>query len=252
MTIRSKLALLGCTLFAVSALSACGGGDTADSLNLGSAQARFINAAPGSPSLTLYRKGNYETSAGVQAYEGTSKYYDTPSVTSDWAIHDSTVGTVLATTSLNTENATNYTLVALPDGTGYKLMTISDPYDKPVDSNRARVRILNGSPLTGTYDVYITPPGTDLATVSPNMASVASQAAVPASGANSVFIGSGTYQVRLTPAGSKTAFYSASMTVGDDDDELLISLPSDDGLNVQLLDVRHGSTQDNLLIANTL
>lgn len=250
-SLRSKFALLGASLLAAAALTACGGGDTEESLNVGPAQARFINLTPGSPDMTLYRKGEYETSAGVLSYEESSKYYDTVTATSDYEVRNATNGSTLATASVRTENATLYTMLALPDGaTAYKLVTISDPYDKPVDSNRARLRIVNNSPISGSYDVYVTPPGTDLATVSPQMSAVAYQTANPASGANSVFIGSGTYQIRLTPTGSKTAFFSGSFSLGNDDDELFVTLPTDDGLGVKILDVRHGDTQADSEILN--
>ena len=133
-----KLAILAGTTLA---LTACGGDDVAQALNLGAPQARFANAVQGSQTLALYRKGDPQTSAGTQSYEGASKYFDTVNATSTWDVRDAAAGTELGTTSMRVENATRYTIVALPgSGTMYNLLQISDPYDNALTSN-ARVRI---------------------------------------------------------------------------------------------------------------
>jgi len=248
MNFLSKVALFGST---VLALAACGGGDTAESLNIGPGQVRFVNAAPGSPSLALYRKDDMENEAGVQAYEGASKYYDTVNVTSDWSARDAITGTQLAVTSMRVENGTLYTLVALPgSGGAYKLLQISDPYNKPLDSDRARVRIVNGTPEVGSFDVYITAVGADIGSATPAMAGVAGQMPSPASGSDSFMIGDGTYQIRLTGAGSKSVFFSGTFKLGNDDDVLLITLPGAASGEVKILDIPAGKTQSNTEILN--
>jgi len=128
-----KLALLAGTALA---LTACGGDDVAQALNLGAPQARFVNAVPNSPTLALYRKGEVQGDAGTQGYEGASKYFDTVNVTSTWDVRDAAAGTVLGTMSMRAENATRYTIVALPgSGTMYNLLQISDPYSNAATSN---------------------------------------------------------------------------------------------------------------------
>ncbi len=244
-----KLAILASTAFA---LTACGGNDVAQALNLGAPQARFVNAVPGSQTLALYRKGDLQTSAGTQGYEGASKYFDTVNVTSTWDVRDAAAGTELGTTSMRVENETRYTIVALPGpGTMYNLLQISDPYGNAVTSN-ARVRIVKGDSVEGTMDVYVTAPGADISGMTPTMAAVASQSPSPASGADSYSLASGIYQIRLTSAGTKTVFFSGALNVGDHDDVLLVTLPTSDGLGVKVLDIPSGSDEANSDIANSL
>ena len=249
MNFHLKLALLASTALA---LTACGGDEVAQALNLGAPQARFVNAVPGSPALALYRKGELQGDAGTQGYEGASKYYDTVSVTSTWDVRDASAGTELGTTSLRAENATRYTIVALPSaGSMYNLLQISDPYGNAVSAN-ARVRVVNGAAAAGTMDVYITTPGADLASATPTMTSVGSQSASPASGADSYSLAGGVYQVRLTTAGTRTVFFSAALTIGDHDDVLLVTLPTSDGAGVKILDIPSGTNESNSELANTL
>ena len=249
MNTLSKLAILAGTALA---LAACGGSDVAQALNLGAPQARFVNAVPGSPILALYRKDDLQESAGTQGYEGASKYFDTVDVTSTWDVRDAAAGTELGTTSMRAENATRYTIVALPgSGTMYNLLQISDPYSNAVTSN-ARVRIVKGDTVKGTMDVYITAPGADISGTAPTMAAVAGQAPSPASGADSYGLASGIYQVRLTSAGTKTVFFSGALNVGDHDDLLLVTLPTSDGLGIKILDIPSASGESNTDIANSL
>jgi hypothetical protein len=244
-----KIAILAGSVFA---LTACGGDDVAQALNLGAPQARFVNAVPGSPALALYRKGEVQSSAGAQAYEGASKYYDTVNVTSTWDVRDAANGTQLGTTSMRVENETRYTILALPgSGTMYNLLQISDPDSNATDA-KARVRIVNGNAATGSMDVYITSPGADISGATPTMAAVANQAPSPATGANSTSLASGIYQVRLTTAGTKTVFFSGVLSIGDHDDVLLVTLPTSDGSGVKILDVPSASDESNVDIANTL
>ncbi len=153
---------------------------------------------------------------------------------------------------MRAENATRYTIVALPgSGTMYNLLQISDPYGNAVTSN-ARVRIVKGDSVEGTMDVYVTAPGADLSGATPTMTAVASQAPSPASGTDSYSLASGVYQIRLTATGSKTVFFSGTLGVGDHDDLLLVTLPTSDGLGVKILDIPSGSGASNSDIANSL
>ena len=248
-TTLSRLALLATTALA---LTACGGNDVAQALNLGAPQARFVNAVPNSPALALFRKDAVQGEAGTQGYEGASKYFDTVNATSTWDVRDAAAGTELGSTSMRAENATRYTIVVLPgSGTMYDLLQISDPYSNAVTSN-ARVRIVKGDAVEGTMDVYITAPGANISGATPTLAAVANQAPSPASGADSYSLASGIYQVRLTLAGTKTVFFSGALDVGDHDDLLLVTLPTSDGLGVKILDVPSASGESNADIANSL
>lgn len=251
-----RTTLLAGAAIATLALTACGGGGSdgiGDQLNLSSPSARIVNAMPGDPTLVLYRNSDEQTDAGTPTYEESSKYFETVTATSTWSVRDAATGLQIGSTSVDASGSTRYTLVAFPDGaTQATLMQISDPFDVGLTSDSARVRVVNGSPNAGTFDVYMTAPGVDLNTVSPTLGAIAYENAVPASGADSYSFPGGTYELRLTLAGTKTVFFDAPISAGSNDDLLLVSLPASSALNdVKILDIPSASDELNSEILNT-
>ncbi len=240
----SKIALLVSTAFA---LSACGGGGAADVLNLGTPSARLVNAMPNDPSLVLYRNSDVQTDAGTPTYEESSKYFQTVTATSTWSVRDAATGLQVGSTSVDASGSTLYTLVAFPGtGTQADLVQISDPYDVGITSDNARARFVNGSLNSGTFDVYLSAPGVDLNTVMPTMSAVAYEGASPASGSNSYSFPSGTYEVRLTLAGTKTVFFDGTLSAAKNDDLLLVTLPNSDVVgDVKILDIPSAASELN-------
>ena len=107
------------------------------------------------------------------------------------------------------------------------------------------MRVLNAAANAGSFDVYITAAGADLATATPRISGVGYKQVQPGSGDDSVDIAAGTYQVRLTPAGSKTPFFDATVTAPADADWLLVALPEQATPNsVRLLLVRSDDSSD--------
>jgi hypothetical protein len=242
--------LLTLTLVAGSALAltACGGGGSGgigDALNLSSPSLRLINVDPATTDgLVLYRNGAQQTDAGAPTYEENSNYFETvDSTTSTWSVNDSVTGAVLGSTSVTTDGSTRYTLLAFPGTTNaVDLVTVTDPYDVSVTNDNGRMRIVNGSPNSDAFDVYLTAPGADITTATPQMIDVTYENAMPASGSNSYSLGAGTYEIRLTTTGTKNVFFDSSLTTGTNDDLMLISLPnSSAGDDVKLLDVVSGN-----------
>jgi len=242
---------------AAIALTACGGGGSdgiGDALNLSSPSARIVNVDPTAPALVLYRNGAQQTDAGAPAYEESSKYFETVDTSSAWTVNDATTGTTLGSASIDMDGSTRYTILAFP-GTSSEvdLITVSDPYDISITNDNGRVRVVNGSPNSDTFDVYLTAPGADITTASPTLAGVSYQNAMPASGANSYSLGAGTYEIRLTLTGTKTVFFDSSLTAGSNDDLLLVTLPNSDVPgDVKILDIPSASDQQNSEILNQL
>ena len=243
-------AILGCALGSGLFLTACGGNDTADALNVTPPKARLVNALPAGPSLKLYRDSVQQTDAGAPAFAQASDYFDTVSTTSTWTVNDASAGTQIGSASLTASGSTRYTFFAFPGtGTVVNLLSYSDPYDVSLSNNNARIRFANGAPNDGTFDVYVTAPGSDLNATAATLTNVAYETVVPASGENSSTLPIGTYQVRLTLAGTKTAFFTGTFTAGNNDDILMVTLPNSAAAgDVEVLDVTAG--HGNVVITN--
>ena len=235
---------------AAAALTACGGSDLADSLNIGSPRARLVNAMPNGPSVQLYRNDNLQTDAGTLAYEQASKYFDTVTATSTWSLRDASAGTQVGSTSMRVVGSTRYTLVAFPGaGTQADMVQFSDPYDFALGKKNARLRVVNGSANAGAVDVYVTALNADLSSATPVIGSVGYEGVGPSSGADSYVLGAGSYKLVVTAAGTKTIYFEGTLTAKDDDDLLLVTLPtSSTSGGIKVLEVPSDSDESNFEI----
>lgn len=213
----------------IALVSACGGGDgddgLSDRLDIADPKVRFIDAVPLSPNLTLYRGDVAQPDATNVGYKFASKYYDVDSSQATWSVKTTTGNITVGSFDLNPSRGNKYTIVALPGSTASDLAVIRDPYNKSLTSDKAHVRVLNASFNQADVDVYLTPASTDLATTSPTFAGVAYKAAVPATDNDSLEFNGGAYQLRITAKNSKTVIFTAPVTVGNNADWLVLTLP---------------------------
>lgn len=223
MRILSKL-LLACIPLAT--LAACGGGDTEDRLDVADPAVRFVHAAPIAPALTLYRNNLAQSDATAKAYGFASDYFDVDTGTTDWSVKTSGGAINVGSVNIAPKRGTKYTVVALTtSATTNGAYLIIDPYNKPLTSDSAHLRLMNASFNAASVDVYLNAPGTNISTVSPRIAATAFNTAGPASGSDSVDIPGGTYQVTVTSAGTKTVLFKGQLNFADNKDVLLITVP---------------------------
>ena len=219
--------LLACV--PVVGLAACGGGDTADRLDLANPAVRFIHASPTAPNLTLYRNAAAQPDETNVPYHFASNYFDVDTSAAEWSVA-AVDGTRLGRVSIDPVRGNKYTIVALPvsfaDSTVY---LITDPYNKPLASDSTRLRLMNASYNAANIDVYMNPIGTDIGApgVNPLIAAVAYNNSGPASGSDSVSIPAGTYQLTLATANTKTVLFKGQLSFGNNKDILLLSVPGD-------------------------
>lgn len=218
--IRTVAALIS----AVALVTACGGDDTGTELGISNPQARFINAVPAGPSLDYYL--NAQANATGIAYKGVTRYRSVGSG-SQTASYDVTGTSVtIASQTFNAANGHHYTTIAIPS-TSTPISVIDDPFAKGLLSDQARVRGFNASPNAQNVDIYVVPPGTNIAAQSPTLAGAAYQNAVPASGQDSIYLSGGTYQVIVTLPGSKTPILTTPpVSIANNADWLLLTIPA--------------------------
>ncbi len=235
-------------------LAACGGSDddsADDRADVADPKIRFVHAVPEGEScgecgnFTLLRNGTAETGANDVAYKYASQYYDVSTEDYTFTLRAAGGSDDLATRAFNADRGNKFTLLALPTDGGVELLPIRDPFNKSLTSDDARVRVFNAAANAGPFDVYMTSVGADLTTATPRVSAVAYKQAAPASGDDSVEIEGGEYQLRLTPAGSKTPFFDVTLTAPENADWLLVVLPDDTAESgVRLLRVRADDSDD--------
>jgi len=216
--------LLACVPFA--ALTACGGGDTEDRLDVADPAVRFVHAAPTAPAVTLYRGTTAQPDATNAPYRYASNYFDVDLGVSDWSVK-TTVGDVnVGSVNIDPQRGTKYTIVALrTSATAAGTYLITDPYNKALTSDSTHLRLMNASYNAASVDVYMNTPGTDIATVTPSIAGTAFNTAGPATGNDAVDLPGGTYQVTITSAGTKTVLFKGQLSFANNQDVLILTVP---------------------------
>lgn len=153
--------LLAC--LPLGALAACGGGDTADRLDVADPVVRFVHAAPIAPNVTLYRDTVAQPDATNVAYQFASNYFDVDMGVADWSVKTAAGGIDVGAVSIDPLRGTKYTVVAYTtSATANAVALISDPYNKPLTSDSAHLRLMNASFNAANVDVYMNTPGTDI------------------------------------------------------------------------------------------
>ncbi|HEY6511465.1 MAG TPA: DUF4397 domain-containing protein [Burkholderiaceae bacterium] len=225
-------------------LAACGGSDDNfdDRADIADPKVRLVHAVPGGPRISLFRDDQAQAADVTNmAYKGASNYFDTERGNHTWEVRTATNPAVtLGSQTFATTTGNRFTLIAVPNtGSVTEVVMISDPYNKSVTSDDARVRVFNAAFNTPNFDVYITAPTTNINTVGPTLGDVSYKEAVPASGADSIDLEGGNYTLRLTAPGTKTVLFTAPIALPEDADWLLVPVP--DGVtpgNVRVLVVQ--------------
>lgn len=216
-------------LASASLVAACGGGDDSfdDRVGVADPKLRFVHAAEGAPAVTLSRNEVAQGYASNVSYRYASTYNDVSTGNNSLVLRTATGGAQVGTTqNFVADRGHKYTLLAVRDGAGADLVFVDDPFNKSVTSDDAHLRVVNGSGNAASFDVYITAPGVDLAGVGPNLAAVPFKQARPASGADSLDVEGGNYQLRATLPGSKTVIFNALFTVPKGADWVFVSVPT--------------------------
>jgi hypothetical protein len=212
----------------VLGLTACGGGDTEDRLDVADPAVRFVNASSIAPPLTLYRETAEQADAKNTQYTFASNYFDVDMGSSNWLVKTSTGGVTIGTEPIDPVRGTRYTIVALPaSSTDSSTYLIVDPYDKPLGSSSAHLRVMNASFNAANIDVYMTGVNDDISasSVTPLIAATAFKTSGPVTGSNSVDIPGDTWKVTITAAGTKTILFKGQLSFTANSDVLLLTVP---------------------------
>ncbi|WP_238947789.1 DUF4397 domain-containing protein [Caldimonas brevitalea] len=216
-------------------LAACGGGGNSsddgidDRVGASEPKIRFVHAANLGPKVTLFRDGKAVPEATDVDYKFATSYLKVDTGDTDLAIKTESGQQGGETIRVDADRGHKYTFVALPNASlpPVDFAVIDDPYDKPLLSDRARVRVLNAAANAGEIDVYLTRgTNTDVTTATPRFPAIGFKRANPASGDDSIELDDGTYQLQITAAGTKTVIFNQTVDLDDNVDWLLTVVPS--------------------------
>lgn len=212
----------------VVGLAACGGSDTEDRLDIADPTVRFVHASPLAPNVTLYRDGTAQANATNAAYKFASDYFYTETMSADWSVKTASGNATVGNVVIDAKRGNKYTIVVLPSSnTENSIYEIRDPYNKSLTSDKAKLRIMNASFNASNIDLYINAVGTDIsaASVTPVIAATPYKTSGPATGNDSLDIAGGNYQMAITAAGSKTVLFKGAITIDNNKDVLLLTVP---------------------------
>jgi hypothetical protein len=124
----------------------------------------------------------------------------------------------------------NYTYVISGTAGASAGVLVADSYGSP--GNNVALRVLNMSPTEPSIDLYLTPPGTDIATATP----VVTGAAV-ATVTAFLNVSGGNLEMRLTASGTKIVLYDANVTLPPGTGQTIVSYGRDSNslLNVVVM-----------------
>lgn len=185
----------------VLALGACGGSSSSTGQT---ARLRVMHAMPSvfvtvdvveDNSATLFFQG--------LSYGSNTGYQDVTAANHTIAVEPSGSNSTLVTTQLAAAAGAHYTLVESGPSGSLSGELLTDDLSAP-PSNDFKLRVVDASPGSGAVDVYITAPGADLNTTAPSLTNLGSPSA-----SSYMNLAGGTYEVRLTSAGTKSVEYDS-------------------------------------------
>ena len=183
-------------LLAAGALTAACSDDDDNTGPEGGARVRVVHASPDAQDVDILL--DEAAVLGDGPYLTASNYLDVPAGDLNLKVNAAGTATTVVDADLSLVDGTDYTVIAAGRAEAIEPIVLQDDNSAPTGGN-ARVRAIHGAPGAPAVDIYVTAPGADLETTIPLLSNVefgdvAEYIETPA----------GDYQVRVTPAGTKT------------------------------------------------
>jgi hypothetical protein len=196
---RRFLSFAFITLASLSLVS-CGGGSG------GNSRLRFLHASPDAPNLDVF-VDNQLMFSNIP-YEEATAYLNVESGARKFQVKGAGTSTIEIDAAPLLEDGKDYTILAVNLLANIEPLQIIDDNTLP-PSGMFKLRVVHGSPGAGVVDVYVTVPGLDINALSPNLPGVSFKEV-----SDYFVLASGDYQIRVTPAGSKTPLIDLAINFG--------------------------------------
>jgi hypothetical protein len=188
------------TIAAFFALFTTGCGDDKSNSRL-----RIVHDSPDAPNVDVVVNG--ATVATNVAYKSASAYLSVPAGATAIQVRPAGTATNVIDAKVPVAKKTDYTVLATNFVASIQPLVLTDDNTAPA-AGKVKVRLVHGAPSAPPVDIYVTAPGADITSATPTLTNVAFKAA---SGYLSVDAGS--YQVRITPTGTKTVVIDSGTLV---------------------------------------
>lgn len=200
---RSFRTLAALALVAVAA-SACSDDDTTAPEQL--AQVRVVHASPDAPNVDVLVDD--ATPLTNVAYRAASGFLDVDAGVRRLRVRATGTTTTVIDASPALANGGSYTVLATGLLADIQPVVAQDNLTDPA-AGQVKLRVIHAAPAAAGVDVYATAPGADINTATPVLTNVAFRAV-----SDYLVVPAGTYQIRVTPTGTKTVAIDVELALG--------------------------------------
>jgi hypothetical protein len=157
---------------------------------------RFFHASADGPTLQLLDDG--QANLGEIGFTSVTPYIQTNNQSVHLTLHSNLSAVPIADTIVVLPDTSLVTVIAEGPGSAIQLRIVTDARPS-VDTSLIKIRVLHEAPSGGSLDMYLTAPLADLTAATPTVTGTTF-----GTGTSYQVLPSGSYQVRLTTAGTKT------------------------------------------------
>ncbi|HWA56667.1 MAG TPA: DUF4397 domain-containing protein [Gemmatimonadales bacterium] len=160
------------------------------------AEVRVVHASPDAPAVNVLVDDKAVLSN--VAYKQSSNYLSVAAGTRNIKVNAAAGGATVINADASVTEGSSYTVIATGLLANIEPLVLIDDRTAPAAGN-IKLRLVHGAPNVAEVDIYITAPGADIDAATPALTDV------PFQGASAFLeVPAGDYQVRVTPANSKT------------------------------------------------
>lgn len=176
------------------------GAGSAEILNAGTtASLRAFHASPDAPAVDIVIDDNFASPLVEDfVFAQVAGYVPVPPATYNVKVAAANTTNAVINADLPLDAGQFYDVLAVGPLAAIEPLVLND--DPRVVNTNAKVRIVHASPTAQDVDIYVTAPGTDIATVTPTFSVIPFKAST-----GYVSIPAGSYDVTVTPAGTTDA-----------------------------------------------
>ena len=169
------------------------------------AQVRVVHASPDAPNVDVLVDD--ATALTNVAFRASSGFLEVPAGTRRLRVRATGTTTTVIDANVPFVNGGAYTVLATGLLAGIAPVVAEDNLTDPA-AGQVKLRVIHAAPAAAGVDVYATAPGADINTATPVLTNVAFRAV-----SGYLTVPAGTYQLRVTPTGTKTVAIDATVTL---------------------------------------